>query len=79
MSTAEIFEKVREILVKNLDVNSAYVEMDTSIRELMPDSSELLDILLDLEEEFDVDITDEDFEEIDTVSDAVEYIKNEML
>ena len=79
MDTAEIYERVKEILVKELGVSSASVDMDTSIRsDLGADDTDLVDILLDLEETFDISITDSDFEDIDTVGDAVEYIKSEM-
>ena len=53
--------------------------MDTAIRsDLVADESGLVDVLLDLEEAFDRDIPDSDFEDMDTVSDIVEYVKNEM-
>ena len=53
--------------------------MDTAIRsDLTADESGLVDVLLDLEEAFDLDIPDADFEDMDTVSDIVEYVKNEM-
>ena len=77
MNTAEIFAKVQEILVNELDVSGNLVDMDLGIRsDLVADDSVLLDILLDLEETFDVDIPDPDFAELDTVGDVVEYIKN---
>ena len=53
--------------------------MDTAIRsDLTAEESGLVDVLLDLEEAFDLDIPDSDFEDMDTVSDIVEYVKNEM-
>ena len=79
MNTADIYAKVKAILAEHLNVDKALVDMDTAIRsDLVADESELINILLDLEEAFDLDIPDSDFEDIDTVGDIVEYVKNEM-
>ncbi|MDY4180057.1 acyl carrier protein [Pseudoflavonifractor sp. HCP28S3_F10] len=79
MNTADIYAKVKAILAEHLNVDEALVDMDTAIRsDLVADESELINILLDLEEAFDLDIPDSDFEDIDTVGDIVEYVKNEM-
>ena len=79
MNTAEIYAKVKAILAEQLNVDEALVSMDTAIRsDLVADESGLVDVLLDLEEAFDLDIPDSDFEDMDTVSDIVEYVKNEM-
>lgn len=79
MNTADIYAKVKAILAEHLNVDEALVDMDTAIRsDLVADESELINILLDLEESFDLDIPDSDFEDIDTVGDIVEYVKNEM-
>ena len=79
MNTADIYAKVKAILAEHMNVDEALVDMDTAIRsDLVADESELINILLDLEEAFDLDIPDSDFEDIDTVGDIVEYVKNEM-
>lgn len=79
MNTAEIYAKVKAILAEQLNADEALVSMDTAIRsDLVADESGLVDVLLDLEEAFDLDIPDSDFEDMDTVSDIVEYVKNEM-
>ena len=79
MNTADIYAKVKAILAEHLNVDEALVDMDTAIRsDLVADESELINILLDLEEAFDLDIPDSDFDDIDTVGDIVEYVKNEM-
>lgn len=75
MTKAEILAKVKEIMVEVLDADD--VDMDTSIKsDLGADSTELIDLMLALEETFDIDITDSEFAEIDTVEDAVGYIQN---
>ena len=79
MNTAEIYAKVKAILAEQLNVDEALVSMDTAIRsDLVADESGLVDVLLDLEEAFDLDIPDSDFEDMETVGDIVEYVKNEM-
>ena len=79
MNTAEIYAKVKAILAEQLNADEALISMDTAIRSaLVADESGLVDVLLDLEEAFDLDIPDSDFEDMDTVSDIVEYVKNEM-
>ncbi len=79
MNTAEIYAKVKAILAEQLNADEALISMDTAIRsDLVADESGLVDVLLDLEEAFDLDIPDADFEDMDTVGDIVEYVKNEM-
>lgn len=79
MNTAGIYAKVKAILVSELGVSASSVDMDTSIRaDLGADDTDLVEILMDLEEAFDVDITDSDFEELETVGEVVEFIKAEM-
>lgn len=79
MNTAEIYAKVKAILAEQLNADEALISMDTAIRsDLVADESGLVDVLLDLEEAFDLDIPDADFEDMDTVGDIVEYVKNEI-
>lgn len=71
-----IFEKVKALIVNQLGVAESSVEMDTNIvRDLGADSLDIVDFILALEEEFDVNITDDDAKELVTVEDIVEYIK----
>ena len=79
MNTTDIYAKIKAILAEQLNVDEALISMDNAIRsDLTADESGLVDVLLDLEEAFDLDIPDSDFEDMDTVSDIVEYVKNEM-
>lgn len=72
----DIFEKVREITVDNLGVDEEAVTMEASfIEDLEADSLDIVELMMALEEEFDIEIPDEEAEKIVTVSDAVEYIK----
>lgn len=72
----DIFEKVKEITVDNLGVDEEAVTMEASfIEDLEADSLDIVELMMALEEEFDIEIPDEEAEKIVTVSDAVEYIK----
>ena len=70
------FEKVREITVEQLSVDEAEVTMDsTFIDDLGADSLDVFQIIMGIEEEFDIEIPNEEAEKIVTVGDAVEQIK----
>ena len=72
-----IFEKVREIIVDQLGVEEDEVAMESSfIDDLGADSLDIVELIMALEEEFDLEIPDEEAEKITIVSDVVEYIKN---
>ncbi len=73
----DIFEKVKEITVEQLGADEDAVTMDASfINDLEADSLDIVELMMALEEEFDIEIPDEDAEKISTVGDAVEYIKD---
>ena len=72
----EIFEKVKEITVDQLGVSEDAVTMEASfIDDLEADSLDIVELMMALEEEFDIEIPDEDAEKITAVKDADEYIK----
>ena len=72
----DIFEKVKEITVDQLGVDEDAVTMEASfVEDLEADSLDIVELMMALEEEFDIDIPDEEAEKIVTVSDAVDYIK----
>ncbi len=76
MSSEEIFEKVKGIIVDQLGVADTSVTMEASfIDDLGADSLDIVELIMALEEEFDVEIPDGDAEKIVTVSDVVDYIK----
>ena len=74
-----VFEKVREILCDQLDVDPEEVTLDTNIiDDLGADSLDLVDFVMSLESEFDKEISDEDLEGIKTIGDIVSYIENSL-
>lgn len=72
-----VFEKVKGIIVEQLGVEEAQVVMEASfIEDLGADSLDIVELIMSLEDEFGVDIPDNDAEKIATVKDAVDYITN---
>lgn len=77
MSSEEIFDKVKEIIVEQLGVADTAVTLEASfIDDLGADSLDIVELIMALEEEFDIEIPDADAEKVVTVSDVVEYIKD---
>ena len=75
-----VFNKVREILMEQLDVEEDAVTVDSLIADdLGADSLDVVDMVMSLEEEFDIEIPDEEIEAMKTVGDIVRFIeaKNE--
>jgi acyl carrier protein len=70
-----VFEQVKAIVVEQLGVDEAIVTQETSFEELNADSLDIVELIMALEEAFDMDIPDEEAEKIRTVGDAVNYIK----
>lgn len=76
MSTEEVFEKVKAIIVEQLGAAEASVTMEASfIDDLGADSLDIVELVMALEEEFDIEIPDSDAEKVVTVGDVVDYIK----
>lgn len=76
MSTEEVFEKIKEIVLDQLGVAETSVTMEASfIDDLGADSLDIVELVMALEEEFDIEIPDADAEKVVTVGDVVEYIK----
>jgi acyl carrier protein len=77
MADGDIASRVKRIIKEQLDVEEAQVKADaTFIDDLGADSLGLVELVLAFEEEFEIDIPDEDTEKIRTVQDAVNYIES---
>ena len=71
------FEKLKKIIVEVLNVEEDDITMETTfIDDLGADSLDVFQIIMGLEEEFDIEIPNEEAEKIITVGDAVDQIKN---
>lgn len=77
MNENEIFEKVKKLIVDGLGVSGGDVNINsTFIDDLSADSLDIVELVMSIEEEFDIEIPDSDAETIVTVGDVVNYIKN---
>lgn len=76
MSSEEVFEKVKSIVMEQLDVAESAVTTEASfIDDLGADSLDIVELVMALEEEFSIEIPDEEADRVSTVGDVVEYIK----
>ena len=77
MNQEEIFDKVKEIIIEQLGVAETAITMEASfIDDLGADSLDIVELIMALEEEFDLEIPDSDAEKVVTVGDVVDYIKD---
>lgn len=71
-----LFEQVKEVIVRELSVPESWVtESATFEGDLKADSLDVVELVMALEDEFDVDIPEEDAQKIQTVGDAVRYLE----
>lgn len=71
------FDKIKELIVEQLDVEEDKVAMDTNIQDdLGADSLDIVDLIMAVEDEFEVKIEDDEVENLKTVGDIVNYIDN---
>jgi len=72
-----LLEDVKEVVVEQLDCDPAEVKEDSKfIEDLGADSLDVVELVMALEEKFDIEIPDEDAEGILTVADAIKYIED---
>jgi acyl carrier protein len=77
MTPAEMEAKVKELICQQLEVSPEQcVETASFVDDLKADSLAVVELVLALEQEFKIEIPDEDTEQIKTVKDAVDYIKS---
>lgn len=74
---ADVFDRVTKIIVDRLGVDEAKVTLEASFKDdLGADSLDVVELVMELEDEFDMEISDDDAEKISTVGDAVKYIES---
>ncbi len=72
-----LLDDVKEVVVEQLDCDAAEVKEDSKfIEDLGADSLDVVELVMALEEKFDIEIPDEDAEGIQTVADAIKYIED---
>lgn len=72
-----MFEKIKEIIVDKLNIDDdSFITLDTDLMEdLNADSLDAVEIIMDIEDEFDITVEEEDVEQIRTISDLINYIE----
>ena len=72
-----IFEKIKNLLAEQLDADENDMTMDTDIaKDLGADSLDVVELLMAIEDEFDIEVPDEEIENIKTIGAIVEYIQS---
>lgn len=79
MSKEEIFEKLRNIIINQLDIEKEKITMEaTLLDDLSADSLDVVELIMNIEEEFEIEISESDSERIVTIGDIVEYIQEQI-
>ena len=79
MEKKEIFEKLRVMLAEQFGVEEEKITEESSfIDDLGADSLDIVELVMNIEEEFDIQVEDSDAEKITTVKDVVEYLRENL-
>ena len=71
-----VFEKIREILCEQFELDEDRVTMDSNlISDLGADSLDVIDLAMSIEDEFDIEVPDDEIEKIKTVGDIVKFVE----
>lgn len=74
----DVLAKVKEIVSEQLSVDKEDIKLETTFEDLEADSLDVVELIMKIEEEFDIEIPDDDAEKIRVVGSAVEYIKEKL-
>jgi len=73
------FDKIKEIIVEQLSVEEAAVTLETHLmKDLEADSLDAVEIIMAIEDEFDIEVPDEDAEKFQSVGDIVKYVEEKI-
>lgn len=79
MKLEEIQKKLKDIVVDRLNVEESQIKPEASfVEDLGADSLDIVEFIMGIEEEFDIEIPDEDAEKLTTVGEALNYVKNKL-
>nr|WP_084145948.1 acyl carrier protein [Anaerovorax odorimutans] len=74
-----IFEKIREIIVEQLGVDESAVTLETQLmKDLEADSLDAVEIIMAIEDEFDIEVPDEDAEKFQCIGDITKYVEEKV-
>ena len=74
-----VFEKIRKILADQLEIEESKITLDSNlVEDLNADSLDIVELIMDVEQEYDITIPDEDLPEVVTVKDIVSYIESQV-
>ncbi len=71
-----VFEKIKAMIVDQLGADEDVVTLEKAFKDLDADSLDIVELVMAMEEEFNLEISDEEVEKIKTVKDVVQYIEN---
>ncbi|HHV52683.1 MAG TPA: acyl carrier protein [Thermosynergistes sp.] len=79
MQADEVMKRLKEIVMDRLDVEEEQIKPEASfVEDLGADSLDIVELIMGIEEEFDIEIPDEDAEKLTTVGEAFEYVKGKL-
>ena len=79
MQADEVMKRLKEIVMDRLDVEEEQITPEASfVEDLGADSLDIVELIMGIEEEFDIEIPDEDAEKLTTVGEAFEYVKGKL-
>lgn len=70
-----VFEKIKAIICDQLELNEGQITLESELTELGADSLDLYDLVMTFEDEFEIEVPDEDLEKLKTVGDIVKFIE----
>jgi acyl carrier protein len=73
-----MFEKVKKVIAKQLGIGEEEIQENTTFEDLGIDSLEIFEVIMALEDEFDIEIPNEDVENIKTIDDITNYIQSKV-
>lgn len=79
MKMEEVQSKLKEIVMDRLNAEEEQIKPEASfVEDLGADSLDIVELIMGIEEEFDIEIPDEDAEKLTTVGEAMEYVKGKL-
>jgi acyl carrier protein len=75
----DTMKKIKEIISRQTDIDEEKLGEDTTLEDIVADSLDIVEMLMEIEEAFDIDISDEDAKKLSTVGELCGYIEDKLL